>query len=224
MKRAAPAETHFLERDEVRGAARATCPTHGRLALRDRALLLFLYNTGARVQEVADLRVGHLDLGEAPAGPPPRQGRQVADLPALAPDRQTARRAARRRRSHRRRPTAPVFCSATGQAAHPLRHLQDRATPRRPPRRRRAPTARSARTSSGTPRPSTCSRPASRSTSSAAGSATPTSPPPTATPRSTPERRSRHSATPNRPAASAGPRTHPVWRTDETLLNWLSSL
>ena len=31
-------------------------PRHGHLALRDRALLLFLYNTGARVQEVADLR------------------------------------------------------------------------------------------------------------------------------------------------------------------------
>src|SRR6266508_1782643 len=37
--------------------------TKGRHALRDRALLLFLYNTGARVQEVADLRFGHLDFG-----------------------------------------------------------------------------------------------------------------------------------------------------------------
>jgi site-specific recombinase XerD len=39
-------------------------PTTGRLALRDRALILFLYNTGARVQEAADLRVEHLDLSE----------------------------------------------------------------------------------------------------------------------------------------------------------------
>ena len=31
---------------------------------RDRALLLLLYNSGGRVQEVADLRVEHLDLGE----------------------------------------------------------------------------------------------------------------------------------------------------------------
>jgi integrase/recombinase XerD len=37
-------------------------PAIGRFALRDRALLRFLYNTGARVQEVADLRVGHLML------------------------------------------------------------------------------------------------------------------------------------------------------------------
>lgn len=65
MKRAAPAETRFLERDEVE-ALFAALPRGGRLALRDRALLLLLYNTGARAQEVADLRVGHLDLGEHP--------------------------------------------------------------------------------------------------------------------------------------------------------------
>jgi len=65
MKRSAPAETHFLERDEVDQLLRRL-PREGRLALRDRALFLFLYNTGARAQEVADLRVGHLDLGPHP--------------------------------------------------------------------------------------------------------------------------------------------------------------
>ncbi len=65
MKRAAPPETRFLERDEVEALLRQL-PRDGRLALRDRALLMFLYNTGARVQEVADLRAGHLDLGEHP--------------------------------------------------------------------------------------------------------------------------------------------------------------
>lgn len=63
MKRSAPPETRFLERDEVE-LLFAQLPVDGRLALRDRAVLLFLYNTGARVQEVADLRVEHLDLGE----------------------------------------------------------------------------------------------------------------------------------------------------------------
>ncbi|MGH9120912.1 MAG: tyrosine-type recombinase/integrase [Acidimicrobiales bacterium] len=63
MKRCPPPETRFLERDEVEGLLR-DLPRQGRLALRDRTLLLFLYNTGARVQEVADLRVGDLDLGE----------------------------------------------------------------------------------------------------------------------------------------------------------------
>lgn len=65
MKRAAPAETHFLERDEVELLFR-NLPRETRLSVRDRAVLLFLYNTGARVQEAADLRVGHLNLGEHP--------------------------------------------------------------------------------------------------------------------------------------------------------------
>ena len=65
MKRVAPPETRFLERDEVE-ALLAGLPRAGRLALRDRALLVFLYNTGARVGQAADLRVGHLDLGEHP--------------------------------------------------------------------------------------------------------------------------------------------------------------
>ncbi|MCZ2079740.1 MAG: site-specific integrase [Bryobacterales bacterium] len=41
-------------------------PAEGRFALRDRALLLFLYNSGGRVQEVADLRLEHLELGAPP--------------------------------------------------------------------------------------------------------------------------------------------------------------
>jgi site-specific recombinase XerD len=65
MKRATPAETRFLEKEEVEDLL-ARLPARGRLALRDRALVLFLYNTGARVQEAADLRAGHLDLGEHP--------------------------------------------------------------------------------------------------------------------------------------------------------------
>ena len=65
MKRVAPARTSFLERDEMEDLLQHL-PRNGPLALRDKALLLFLYNTGARVQEVADLRVGNLDLGEHP--------------------------------------------------------------------------------------------------------------------------------------------------------------
>lgn len=64
-KRAAPAETHFLERDEVTTLLE-NVPSHGLWALRDRTLLLFLYNTGARVQEVAELRIGNLELGSQP--------------------------------------------------------------------------------------------------------------------------------------------------------------
>jgi integrase/recombinase XerD len=61
MKRTAPAETFFLEREEVQALFTAP-PTPGRHAERDRALLWFLYNTGARVQEVVDLRWRDLDL------------------------------------------------------------------------------------------------------------------------------------------------------------------
>ena len=64
-KRVPPPETRFLERDEAQRLLREL-PSRGRLALRDRTLILFLYNTGARVQEAADLRVGHLDLSEHP--------------------------------------------------------------------------------------------------------------------------------------------------------------
>jgi integrase/recombinase XerD len=113
-KRAAPAETHFLERDEVQALLQAL-PRAGQLALRDRALLLFLYNTGARVQEAADLRAEHLQLGEHPTVRLHGKGgkwrtcplwRQTAQLLAqlLGPPGTTPA------------PHAPVFCSAAGQA------------------------------------------------------------------------------------------------------------
>ena len=65
VKHTVPPETRFLERDEIEDLLRHL-PRDGPLALRDRALILFLYNTGARAQEVADLRAEHLDLGDHP--------------------------------------------------------------------------------------------------------------------------------------------------------------
>ncbi len=61
-KRVPPPQTCFLERNEIEQLF-AGLPQRGRHAQRDRTLLLFLYNTGARVQEVADLKVQDLDLG-----------------------------------------------------------------------------------------------------------------------------------------------------------------
>lgn len=63
IKRVAPAETHFLERDEMQRLLQHL-PRTGRFAQRNHALILFLYNTGARAQEVAELRAGNLQLGE----------------------------------------------------------------------------------------------------------------------------------------------------------------
>jgi integrase/recombinase XerD len=61
-KRVSPPQMHYLEREEVATLFKSIS-IKGRHALRNRTLLLFLYNTGARVQEVADLRFGHLDFG-----------------------------------------------------------------------------------------------------------------------------------------------------------------
>jgi site-specific recombinase XerD len=60
-KRTPPPETYYLERDEIDKLFNAL-PKQGSLALRDRALLMLLYNSGARVQEIADLRVAMLTL------------------------------------------------------------------------------------------------------------------------------------------------------------------
>ncbi len=65
-KRVAPRETQYLTHGEVRSMFSSPL-LKGPQAQRDRALLLFLYNTGARVQEVVDLSVPALDLE-----PPPR--------------------------------------------------------------------------------------------------------------------------------------------------------
>jgi integrase/recombinase XerD len=64
-KRARLPETLYLERDEV-DAALAAVPAAGRQSLRDRTLLMFLYNTGARVQEAADLRMNDIQLEPSP--------------------------------------------------------------------------------------------------------------------------------------------------------------
>jgi integrase/recombinase XerD len=64
-KRVQPPETVYLEREEIESML-ASLPPAGPRALRDRSLLVFLYNTGARVQEVADLRAGEIQFGPNP--------------------------------------------------------------------------------------------------------------------------------------------------------------
>ena len=64
-KRTQPPETIFLERDEIDSTLSAL-PVEGRHALRDRTLLIFLYNTGARVQEASDLRVNNIHFDPTP--------------------------------------------------------------------------------------------------------------------------------------------------------------
>jgi integrase/recombinase XerD len=113
-KRAAPAETHYLERDEIETLLQHL-PRTGRLALRDQAMLLFLYNTGARVQEVADLRAGHLNLGDGAVARLHGKGDKWRTCPLWN---QTAALLADLLNPANPPTTAdtPVFRSATGQA------------------------------------------------------------------------------------------------------------
>jgi site-specific recombinase XerD len=60
-KRTQAPNTVYLEREQIDALFRAL-PRKGPFALRDRALLMLLYNSGARVQEIADLRVADVDL------------------------------------------------------------------------------------------------------------------------------------------------------------------
>jgi integrase/recombinase XerD len=216
-KRAAPAETRFLERDEVEALFRHL-PRTGRLALRDRALLLFLYNTGARVQETADLRAGNLDLGDHPVARLHGKGgkwrtcplwRQTATLltELLAP------------------PAAdvPVFRSATGQpltrsgickiVRRQAGHLDDTRTSRRVSPHIFRHTAAVHLLEAGVEVNvirgwlghadlTTTNRYAEISTKAKIEALRNTEP----------------------PGTSAASRPHPIWKSDETLLNWLSSL
>jgi len=64
-KRVPPPETRFLDPDQM-ATLFHQLSAERRFALRDRALLLMLYNSGGRVQEMADLRLEHLELGTQP--------------------------------------------------------------------------------------------------------------------------------------------------------------
>lgn len=111
-KRTPLPETHFLDRDQVQSLF-ARLPDDGRLAQRDRTLLLFLYNTGARVQEVADLRIEHLVLERPPHVRLCGKGGKWRHCPLWQETAaQLARLIGQRRTPD---PQAAVFLSATGQ-------------------------------------------------------------------------------------------------------------
>jgi integrase/recombinase XerD len=61
LKRTAPPQTDYLEHDEIETLFKSL-PRQGILSLRDRAISMILYNTGARVQEIADLHIADVDL------------------------------------------------------------------------------------------------------------------------------------------------------------------
>jgi len=66
FKKAAKTLVGYLDKPEVEALLRAPdCSTS--LGSRDHALLLFLYNSGARADEAASLRVSNLQLGTSPS-------------------------------------------------------------------------------------------------------------------------------------------------------------
>ncbi len=160
MKRVAPPETRFLERDEVEQLLRHL-PRHGRLALRDRALLLFLYNTGARAQEAADLRAGQLDLGKHPLVRLHGKGDKWRTCPLWH---QTAELLSSLLASPGPAPGPRPRCSPHTGSHSPATASTRSCAATLPASTTPGPAAGSARTSSGTPPPSTFSRPGSRST------------------------------------------------------------
>lgn len=115
IKRVAPSETAFLERDEVESLF-ASLPTKGRFALRDQALLLFLYNTGARVQEVADLRAGNLELDTPLRVHLHGKGNKWRVCPLWAKTASLLKQLLQEEQGSPHAPDRPVFTSRTGQA------------------------------------------------------------------------------------------------------------
>jgi site-specific recombinase XerD len=113
IKRVPLPETCFLSRDEIQQLF-ARLPGHGRYALRDHALLLFLYNTGARVQEVADLRREHLALKSPPSVRLHGKGGKWRSCPLWEETARALRELIAEQRFDD--PQAPVFSSARGQA------------------------------------------------------------------------------------------------------------
>jgi integrase/recombinase XerD len=220
-KRVPPPETRFLERDEIQQLLRGL-PSRGRLALRDRALILFLYNTGARVQEAADLRVEHLDLGEHPTVRLHGKGDKWRTCPLWQQTARTLEQLLGSEHPSPPPPTAAVF-TARGQ---PLtrygiykivrRHAADLDDPRTG--RRIGPhtfrhtaavhlleagvEANVIRGWLGHADLTTTNRYAEINTKAKHDALLLTEP----------------------PDVSVGSRPNPIWRTDETLLNWLASL
>lgn len=79
FKKHAPGPRSYLEKDEMKALLGAPDQQAGQ-GFRDYAILLFLYNTGARASEAAGLKIGDLDL-IAPVATLHGKGRKVRQCP-----------------------------------------------------------------------------------------------------------------------------------------------
>ncbi len=103
----------YLEDDEI-GALLAQVEQNSRNGARDYALLLFLYNTGARVQEVVDLEIGDLRLDAPSQVKLTGKGRKERVCP-LWPETVAALRNYLEHREPDTRRLPSVFLNANGQ-------------------------------------------------------------------------------------------------------------
>jgi integrase/recombinase XerD len=109
LKKHAPAPMNYLEKEEMK-ALLAAPNRRERQGFRDYALLLFLYNTGARASEASRLTVGDLDLA-SPAATLHGKGRKIRQCPLWKPTAATLRELVAQRDS-----AQPVFLTRRGQA------------------------------------------------------------------------------------------------------------
>jgi len=102
----------YLEENEMQ-AILDSVEIHSRTAIRDRALLLLLYNTGARVSEIVELKLCDLRLDGTAQVELLGKGRKYRACP-LWPETVTALRAYLKQRTPKQPQTEPLFVNANG--------------------------------------------------------------------------------------------------------------
>lgn len=112
LKRAEHKSIDYLEEKEMQAVLDAV-DINSRTGIRDRALLLLLYNTGARVSEIVDLELDRLRLDDSAQIKVLGKGRKERSCP-LWPETVTALEAYLNHRNPKRTSTERVFLNANG--------------------------------------------------------------------------------------------------------------
>jgi integrase len=110
-KRTTASETLYMEREEIDSLFKSLAQ-EGKLALRDRSILMLLYNTGARAQEVVDLCVGDVDLEDPLRVRLHGKGDKWRSCPIWP---ETAALLRQLETVRRKDPSQPLFMSRTGR-------------------------------------------------------------------------------------------------------------
>jgi len=112
LKRTEHTTVDYLDEKEMQ-AMLDSIQSHSRTAIRDQALLLLLYNTGARVSEIVELKLCDLRLEGTPQVELLGKGRKHRACP-LWPETVSALRAYLNKRTLKQPATEPLFLNANG--------------------------------------------------------------------------------------------------------------